>query len=82
MATSNMPSFNVYTVEDRGENDDPFWLKIGAAFQHKDEKGYNIVLSAFPIDNRLVLRVPADDAQDEKPGSKTPEPSSKTRKKR
>ena len=53
MANNNMPSFNVYTVEDRGENDDPFWLKIGAAFQHKDEKGYNIVLSAFPIDNRL-----------------------------
>ena len=65
MANNNMPSFNVYTVEDRGENDDPFWLKIGAAFQHKDEKGYNIVLSAFPIDNRLVMRVPADDTKED-----------------
>ena len=82
MAKSQSPSFNVYTVEDRGENDDPFWLKIGAAFEHKDEKGFNIVLSAFPIDNRLVMRAPADETQDEKPGSKTPEPTSKSRKKR
>jgi len=32
MATSNLPSFNVYTVEERGNGEDPFWLKIGAAF--------------------------------------------------
>ena len=81
MANNNMPSFNVYTVEDRGENDDPFWLKIGAAFQHKDEKGYNIVLSAFPIDNRLVLRVPAEDTTDDATEDKT-ETASKSRKKR
>lgn len=78
MAQHQSPHFNVYTVEDRGENDDPFWLKIGAAFEHKDEKGFNIVLSAFPIDNRLVMRVPADDAGEEKPS----EPVSKSRKKR
>ena len=65
MATSNLPSFNVYAVEDRGQNEDPFWLKIGAAFAHKDEKGYNIVLSAFPLDNRLVMRVPADNGEEE-----------------
>jgi hypothetical protein len=65
MATSNMPSFNVYTVEDRGKGEDPFWLKIGAAFAHKDAKGFNIVLSAFPLDNRLVMRVPADEAEKE-----------------
>ena len=61
MATSNLPSFNVYTVEERGNGEDPFWLKIGAAFAHKDAKGFNIVLSAFPLDNRLVMRVPADE---------------------
>ena len=74
MATSNLPSFNVFTVEDRGQNEDPFWLKIGAAFAHKDKKGFNIVLSAFPLDNRLVMRVPADDAdngQEEKPKPKS-----------
>ena len=53
---SNGPAFNVYTVDDRDDDDDPFWLKIGAAFPHKDKKGFNIVLSALPTDARLVLR--------------------------
>ena len=64
MASTNGPVFNVYTVEDRGKGEDPFWLKIGAAFAHKDDKGFNIVLSAFPIDNRLVLRMPAENGED------------------
>ncbi len=76
MATSNLPSFNVYSVEDRGQNEDPFWLKIGAAFAHKDNKGFNIVLSAFPLDNRLVMRVPADG---ENGGEEKPKPKSNTR---
>lgn len=50
------PAFSVFTVEDRGEGNDPFWLKIGAAFPHKDGKGYNLTLQALPADNRLVLR--------------------------
>ena len=50
------PTFSVYTVEDRGSNQDPFWLKVGAAFPHKDGKGFNIVLQALPTDGRLVLR--------------------------
>ncbi|MCF6199160.1 MAG: hypothetical protein L3J67_07145 [Hyphomicrobiaceae bacterium] len=79
MAASNMPVFNVYTVEDRGQGEDPFWLKIGAAFSHKDGKGFNLVLSAFPIDNRLVMRIPAENGED---GDKKPEPQSKSRRKR
>jgi hypothetical protein len=82
MATSNLPSFNVYTVEDRGDNEDPFWLKIGAAFAHKDGKGFNIVLSAFPLDNRLIMRVPADEnGEDEKPKAKS-KPHSRSRRRR
>ena len=49
------PAFSVFTVEDR-QGQDPFWLKIGAAFEHKDGKGYNLVLQALPTDGRLVLR--------------------------
>ena len=72
MAASNLPSFNVYTVEDRGDNEDPFWLKIGAAFAHKDGKGFNIVLSAFPLDNRLIMRVLADEnGEEDKPKAKS-----------
>ncbi len=54
--TNGKPAFNVYTVDDRGEGNDPFWLKVGAAFPHKDEKGFNLVLQALPTDGRLVLR--------------------------
>lgn len=50
------PKFSVFTVEDRGKDNDPFWLKIGAAFEHKDGKGYNLTLQALPTDGRLVLR--------------------------
>jgi hypothetical protein len=58
--SSAKPAFNVYTIDDRGEGKEPFWLKIGAAFEHKDDKGFNIVLQALPIDGRLVLREPKE----------------------
>ena len=67
MGTNSAPSHNVFTVEDRGEGEDPFWLKIGAAWAHKDGKGFNILLSALPPDNRLVLRVPSEVDDDNKP---------------
>jgi len=79
MATSNAPSHNVYTVEERGEGEDPFWLKIGATWAHKDAKGFNITLSALPPDNRLVLRVPAEDGDEAKNGDK---PAAKETRKR
>ena len=78
MAASNLPSFNVYTVEDRGKDEDSFWLKIGAAFPHKDGKGFNLVLSAFPIDNRLVMRIPAENGKEEDKKSE-PKPKSRRR---
>ncbi len=68
MANNSAPSHNVFTVEDRGEGEDHFWLKIGAAWAHKDGKGFNVNLSALPPDNRLVLRVPSEDPErQEKP---------------
>lgn len=82
MATSNLPSFNVYTVEDRGKDEDPFWLKIGAAFAHKDAKGFNIVLSAFPLDNRLVMRVPADNGENGEEEDSKSKPRSRSRRRR
>ena len=65
MGINSAPTHNVFTVEDRGEGEDPFWLKIGAAWPHKDGKGFNITLSALPPDNRLVLRVPTEQEDDE-----------------
>ena len=58
--SASKPAFNVFTVEER-ENEDPFWLKIGICFEHKDGKGLNLILNALPLDNRLVLRIPSDE---------------------
>jgi hypothetical protein len=50
------PSHVVYVVEGEGEN--AFWTKIGAAWQHEDGDGLNLVLSAIPLSGRLVVRKP------------------------
>ena len=42
---------------------------IGLAFPHKDGKGLNVVLQAFPLDGKVVLREPSEDDQ-EQPGDK------------
>ena len=48
------PDFNVYTIT--GEGRQKYWSKVGAAFAHRDgKKGYNIILSALPLDGKLVL---------------------------
>ena len=38
------------------QGEDPFWLEIGATFEHKDGKGLTVVLQAHPLDGRIVLR--------------------------
>lgn len=58
MTNSKQPDFLVYAVN--GDGKKASWTKIGAAFMHKHSNGYNIVLDAFPINGRLVLREPKD----------------------
>jgi len=69
------PDFNVYTLDGDGRN--AFWLKIGAAWAHREGGGFNIVLQALPLNGRLVLREPkaqedaeAEPAKDVKAASK------------
>lgn len=52
-------SHRVFTVIKRDGEED-FWLPIGAAFEHKDGKGLNVILQALPIGGKLVLRLPKD----------------------
>ena len=66
--SSNMPSHKVFVVE--GEGEDAFWTRVGSAWVHKDGKGFNVTLSALPVNGRLVLREPNDD-EDDKTSSKT-----------
>ena len=55
-ATAKQPTHIAYQVRER-EGQDSIWTRIGAAWQHKDGKGFNIVIEAAPLDGRITLRV-------------------------
>jgi len=61
---STQPAYTAFTVVKR-EGQDDFWVAIGAAFQHQDGDGYNVVLQALPIDGRVVLRLPKKSGNDD-----------------
>ena len=64
MSDNQKPSHKVFVVEDRkGEDDegDAFCTRVGSAWAHKDGKGFNVVLSALPVNGRLVLRTFTDE---------------------
>lgn len=54
--SSKSPSHVVYQVRDR-EGSKGFFTRIGAAWPHKDGKGFNVQIDAVPLDGRLALRV-------------------------
>ncbi|AFY71965.1 hypothetical protein Pse7367_3739 (plasmid) [Thalassoporum mexicanum PCC 7367] len=56
--TKNKPDFIVYQVLDRDGKKDDIWNDIGAAWQHKDGNGFNIILNSLPLDGRLTMRKP------------------------
>jgi hypothetical protein len=70
MSKTNQPAaarrFDVFVVEDytRGGEEKANWIRIGVAFENKDSKGFNVQLSALPVNGKLVLRVhePRQDA--------------------
>lgn len=51
---SKRPTHGIYQVTEGGEKNR--WLKIGAAWMHKDAKGATLVLEALPLSNKLQLR--------------------------
>lgn len=56
----NAPDYLAWHVTNR--NDKSFWNKVGAAWQHKDGRGYTLQLDTSPINGRIVLRLPLEDA--------------------
>jgi hypothetical protein len=62
MANHQQPTYQAYTVVKR-EGQDDFWLNIGAAFMHQDGEGFNIMLQAFPINGKIVLRPPKSESE-------------------
>jgi hypothetical protein len=67
------PTHRAYTVIKR-EGQDDFWLNLGLVFAHKDGKGLNIMLQAFPLDGKIVCREIADDEHAEEPGEQSSKP--------
>jgi hypothetical protein len=59
---SKAPSHIVYQVRDR-EGGKGFFTRIGAAWPHKDGKGFNIQIESVPLDGRITLRVASEDKQ-------------------
>jgi len=53
------PSHIAYHVRDR-EGGKGFFTRIGAAWQHKDGKGFNVQLDCVPLDGRISLRVASE----------------------
>lgn len=49
------PTHRAYSVI-RREGQDDFWLNLGLVFPHKDGSGFNIMLQAFPLDGKIVVR--------------------------
>lgn len=53
------PSLIAYMVRDR-EGQKGIWTRIGAAWPHKDGKGFNVQIEAVPLDGHIVFRVATD----------------------
>ena len=68
-----LPTHRAYSVI-RREGQDDFWLNVGLAFPHKDGKGFNIMLQAFPLDGKIVCREVSDgdDAEQQEPAANRP----------
>ena len=56
------PTHRAYSVI-RREGQDDFWLNLGLVFDHKDGKGFNIMLQALPLDGKIVCREITEDDQ-------------------
>lgn len=57
-AKGRKPTHTAYVVRDgKKESDRGYWLEVGAAWPHKDGKGFDLTLSALPTDGRVVVRL-------------------------
>ncbi len=55
MTTKTLPDFRAYTVIER-DGQKPIWIDLGAAFLHQDGAGMNVLLQAYPLDGKIILR--------------------------
>ena len=47
--------YDVFTIVANAKTEKNFWIKVGVAFQNKDNS-LNVKLNAFPVDGKLQIR--------------------------
>jgi hypothetical protein len=58
---SSKPAYIAYHVRNnKSEQGEAFWTRIGVAFAHQDGKGFNLLIETVPLDGRITLRVPTE----------------------
>lgn len=75
---TSAPVYQAYTVIKR-EGQDDFFLGIGAAFEHRDQRGLNVILQALPIDGKIVLRAPKSEGESNDHGSNRDDRNTRSR---
>ena len=58
-ATNGAARYDAFTVreyETAGEKRSD-WTRLGVAFPHSDGKGFNLVLTALPVDGKITVRL-------------------------
>jgi len=56
------PTHVAYHVRDR-EGSKGFWTRIGSAWAHADQQGFNVQLDCVPLDGKIVLRVVSENKE-------------------
>ena len=64
MAQGQQPNYRVSYVKDDGRGNKR-WVPVGAAWVHKDAKGFTLVIDAVPVNfnGELVLRPPYQEGE-------------------
>lgn len=69
--TKAQPAYRIYSVVE-SEGEKAVWHELGAAWPHKDGKGFNLQLKALPLpDAQMVLRAPLPPQNDKPATTKT-----------
>lgn len=55
MTEPKMPSHAAYVIRDKDDGT-ANWREIGVAFEHKDGKGFDVLLDAVPVSGKVTLR--------------------------
>lgn len=56
-STKTRPTHRIYSVSQKTDDAKAFWTEIGAAWAHKDGKGFSLNFKACPYgESKIVIR--------------------------